>query len=59
MPNLWANVACCTTGLGSHARALADLERYVGASGPKTVSAGALRLLDELRLRYGGSEEDA
>lgn len=42
---------------GSHASALADLERYVGASGARAVSAGALRLLDELRLRYGGGED--
>ncbi|MCC7364227.1 MAG: transglutaminase family protein [Dehalococcoidia bacterium] len=44
--------------LGSHTSALADLERYVGANGPQAVSAGALRLLDELRLRYGGNEDE-
>jgi len=44
--------------LGRPTQALADLERYVMASEPRAVSAGALRLLDELRLRYGGSEEE-
>ncbi len=44
--------------LGRPSQALADLERYVTASEPRAVSAGALRLLDELRLRYGGSEEE-
>ncbi|MGE5594739.1 MAG: SirB1 family protein [Hyphomicrobiales bacterium] len=43
--------------LGSPSEALSDLERYVGASGRRAVSSGALRLLDELRLRYGGAEE--
>jgi len=42
--------------LGRPAEALADLERYVGASEPRAVSAGALRLLGELRLQYGGPE---
>lgn len=42
---------------GRPERALADLERYVGANGPRAVSSGALRLLDELRLRYGGGED--
>ena len=55
--------------LGEPRKALADLERYVaalssdGAAGPRlsaapespAVSAGALRLLDELRLHYGDS----
>ncbi len=39
--------------LGRPAEALEDLERYVGAGQRDTVAAGALRLLDELRLRYG------
>ena len=43
--------------LGRPERALEDLERYVAAGGVRSVSLGALRLLDELRLRYGGSEE--
>ncbi len=43
--------------LGEPEQALADLERYVNAGEPEAVSSGALRLLDELRLRYGGSEE--
>jgi len=42
---------------GNAALALADLERYVGASERETAHSGALRLLDELRLRYGGNEE--
>jgi regulator of sirC expression with transglutaminase-like and TPR domain len=37
--------------------ALADLERYVAASERPVPPAGALRLLDELRLRFGGTEE--
>ena len=41
---------------GRPERALEDLERYVAAGGVRSVSRGALRLLDELRLRYGGSE---
>jgi regulator of sirC expression with transglutaminase-like and TPR domain len=45
--------------LGSPSEALLDLERYVSASGRRAVSAGALRLLDELRLRYGGSEGES
>ncbi|MFN0145666.1 MAG: SirB1 family protein [Dehalococcoidia bacterium] len=43
--------------LGDAAAALTDLQRYVEATKPDGVSAGALRLLDELRLRLGGSEE--
>jgi regulator of sirC expression with transglutaminase-like and TPR domain len=42
--------------LGRPQQALEDLERYVAATS-RTVSAGARRLLDELRLRYGGNEE--
>lgn len=38
--------------LGRPVEALEDLERYVGAGQRQTVSAGAIRLLDELRLRY-------
>ncbi|MCK9518839.1 MAG: transglutaminase-like domain-containing protein [Dehalococcoidia bacterium] len=45
--------------LGRPSQALSDLERYVTASEPRTVSSGALRLLDELRLRYGGNEEES
>jgi regulator of sirC expression with transglutaminase-like and TPR domain len=37
--------------------ALADLERYVAASERTATPVGALRLLDELRLRFGGAEE--
>lgn len=44
--------------LGSPTQALSDLERYVTASEPRMVSSGARRLLNELRLRYGGSEEE-
>lgn len=43
---------------GEPARALADLERYVGAAAPGAVSNGALRLLDELRLQQHGGRED-
>lgn len=43
--------------LGAPADALLDLERYVAASGQRSVNSGALRLLDELRLRFGGREE--
>lgn len=43
--------------LGKPAAALDDLERYVEATGRPRVSAGALRLLDELRLQHGGREE--
>jgi regulator of sirC expression with transglutaminase-like and TPR domain len=42
--------------VGQPELALEDLERYVAAGGVRSVSRGALRLLDELRLRYGGSE---
>jgi regulator of sirC expression with transglutaminase-like and TPR domain len=37
--------------------ALADLERYVAANERAATPVGALRLLDELRLRFGGAEE--
>jgi regulator of sirC expression with transglutaminase-like and TPR domain len=43
--------------LGDRAEALLDLERYVAASEVRSVNAGALRLLDELRLQFGGREE--
>jgi regulator of sirC expression with transglutaminase-like and TPR domain len=43
--------------LGNPAAALDDLERYVEATGRPKVSAGALRLLDELRLQNGGRED--
>jgi regulator of sirC expression with transglutaminase-like and TPR domain len=42
--------------LGRGEEALEDLERYVEAGERETVSAGARRLLDELRLRYRGAE---
>lgn len=42
--------------IGEPQQALEDLERYVAAGGVRSVSRGALRLLDELRLRFGGSE---
>mgnify|MGYP000941597583 CR=1 FL=1 len=45
--------------LGRSDDALRDLERYVSASGHDRVEAnpGAVRLLDQLRLRYGGTGE--
>ena len=43
--------------LGNPVAALDDLERYVDATGRPRVSAGALRLLEELRLQQGGREE--
>lgn len=43
--------------LGNAPAALDDLERYVEATGRPQVSAGALRLLEELRLHHGGREE--
>jgi regulator of sirC expression with transglutaminase-like and TPR domain len=43
--------------LGRPAEALEDLERYVEAGQRDTVNPGALRLLDELRVRYRGTEE--
>lgn len=43
--------------LGNAVAALDDLERYVEATGRPQVSAGALRLLNELRLHHGGREE--
>lgn len=43
--------------LGRPAEALEDLERYVEAGPRQTVSAGAIRLLDELRLRYRDTGE--
>ena len=43
--------------LGNAAAALDDLGRYVEATGRPQVSAGALRLLDELRLHQRGREE--
>ncbi|MGD9934037.1 MAG: SirB1 family protein [Dehalococcoidia bacterium] len=42
--------------LGEPARALEDLQRYVGAVSPESVSAPARRLLEHLRLRGGESE---
>jgi len=42
--------------LGQHRLALADLSRYVGAGSRGTVAGAAVRLLDELRLRYPGPE---
>jgi regulator of sirC expression with transglutaminase-like and TPR domain len=43
--------------LGRLEQAMDDLERYVSAGEPRESNPGALRLLDELRLRYGGREE--
>ena len=43
--------------LGEPGRALDDLQRYVGAVSPESVSAPARRLLEHLRLR--GSESEA
>jgi regulator of sirC expression with transglutaminase-like and TPR domain len=45
--------------LGDAGLALVDLQRYVEASAPGAVSTGAVRLLDELRLQFGGSEGTA
>jgi regulator of sirC expression with transglutaminase-like and TPR domain len=42
--------------MGKPRQALADLENYVRASAPGPVSAGALRLLDQLRHREEGNE---
>ncbi|MCA9832190.1 MAG: transglutaminase-like domain-containing protein [Dehalococcoidia bacterium] len=42
--------------LGEPGRALDDLQRYVGAVSPESVSAPARRLLEHLRLRGGESE---
>ena len=42
--------------LGDAGLALADLQRYVEATAPESLSNGAVRLLDELRLQLGGSE---
>lgn len=43
--------------LGKMEAALADLEAYVGAGEVPDANPGALRLLDQLRLRYGGLGE--
>jgi regulator of sirC expression with transglutaminase-like and TPR domain len=43
--------------LGRPSEALDDLERYVAANAPQSVSAGARRLLDELRSHLGSSED--
>lgn len=43
--------------LGNMEAALEDLERYVSSGEVPDANAGALRLLDQLRLRYGGLEE--
>ena len=42
--------------MGDAALALDDLQRYVEAAAPDSVSTGAIRLLDELRLQFGGHE---
>ena len=42
--------------LGDGGLALADLQRYVEATAPESLSNGAVRLLDELRLQFGGGE---
>lgn len=43
--------------LGNLEQAMNDLERYVSAEESREPNPGAVRLLDELRLRYGGREE--
>lgn len=43
--------------LGRPNEALNDLERYVAANAPQSVSAGARRLLDELRSHVESSED--
>lgn len=43
--------------LGSPDLALADLERYVDGGGREAAVSGAIRLLDQLRSRYGAPEE--
>ena len=43
--------------LGDVEGALRDLESYVSAGDKPEANPGALRLLDQLRLRYGGLEE--
>jgi regulator of sirC expression with transglutaminase-like and TPR domain len=43
--------------LGRPTEALSDLERYVAANAPQSVSAGARRLLDELRSHLGSTED--
>ena len=42
--------------LGAFAAALEDLDRYVRASGPEMVSAGARKLLEQLRTTHGNEE---
>lgn len=44
--------------LGQHQLALRDLERYVGAGERQQAHRSAVRLLDELRLRFGTEGED-
>jgi regulator of sirC expression with transglutaminase-like and TPR domain len=43
--------------LGDHKAAVTDLKRYVEAT-PAAAAGGARRLLDELRLRTGGTEDE-
>jgi regulator of sirC expression with transglutaminase-like and TPR domain len=43
--------------LGDVEAALSDLEAYVGAGQAPEANPGAVRLLDQLRLRYRGAEE--
>jgi hypothetical protein len=43
--------------LGRMDEALSDLEAYVSAGSAPEANPGALRLLDQLRLRYGGLGE--
>jgi regulator of sirC expression with transglutaminase-like and TPR domain len=43
--------------LGNMEAALTDLERYVSGGAQPDANPGAIRLLDELRLRYGGLGE--
>ena len=43
--------------LGRLDEAFRDLEAYVSSGGRPETSTGAIRLLDQLRLRYGGTGE--
>jgi len=43
--------------LGRVAEAFRDLEAYVSSGDRLDTSTGAIRLLDQLRLRYGGTGE--
>ena len=43
--------------LGRHEAALGDLQRYVEAAEPEALTPGARKLLDELKLHFGGRHE--